>query len=106
MPMIQGTCTVAADGTVTKTGGAQAVYDALVANLPDGITIPAGAEGVPIKKSLAKQALAVAALIPYITGAGAAKIAAAQGGLQLTPNPNNPDTATAGPGVDKFLALV
>jgi hypothetical protein len=82
MSMTQGTCTVAEDGTVTKSGAAGAVYDALLADFlarkfpstgPDGkptksgMSIPAGAAGVQIKEGLAAQARAIAAIIPYIT---------------------------------------
>lgn len=106
--MIAGTVTVADDGTVTKSGAAEAYYDALVLALADlhGFTAPAGTAGVPYKRGLAASARATAALITYVLVNGHAKVATTDAALQRTPNPNTPDTDTQGPAADKFLVLI
>jgi len=74
--MPAGSVTVAADGTVTKSGLAEAIYDARVAMLanvsPPG-SIPAGPLGVPLKNGLALDATALAgAIYPEIVSQVAA----------------------------------
>lgn len=64
--MPAGSVTVAADGTVTKSGLAGAIYDARVAMLanidPPG-SIPDGPLGYPVKNGLAQDATALAGAI-------------------------------------------
>lgn len=69
--MTTGSVTVAADGTVTKSGLAETIYDAAVAVLAaksPAITLPTGPNGVPAKTGIADLANTVA---PAITGGGA-----------------------------------
>lgn len=68
--MTTGAVTVAADGTVTKSGIAETIYDAAVAVLAaksPAITLPTGPNGVPTKTGIADLANTVA---PAITGGG------------------------------------
>lgn len=71
--MAQGSVSVSAAGTVTKSGMAGDIYDQLVAMLalvsPTGI-VPTGPAGYPLKHGLALQANAIsAAIYPYISAA-------------------------------------
>jgi hypothetical protein len=114
MAMTQGSVAVADDGTVTKSGAAGAVYDALIADLEatkfpalgeDGnttlkaVTIPDGAKGAPIKRGLARQANAIASLIPYILANAniTAEVAVQQSGIAYLPNNIQPGVACTGP---------
>lgn len=111
MALTLGSVSVADNGIVTKSGCTGRLYDELAAlagaELPGGI--PAGSDGVPIKRAQAKLATTLAQwFYTEITTIITAKIPAGDPGasLQRTPNPNDPDTDTKGPSVDKFLSLV
>lgn len=68
--MSTGSVTVAADGTVTKSGIAETIYDAAVAILAaksPAVTLPTGPNGVPTKTGIADLANTLA---PAITGGG------------------------------------
>jgi len=110
MAMIAGSVTVSDAGVVTKSGMAEAIYDQMIGlyaiQVPP-ITVPNGAAGVPMKRSQANFANAMAtALTGYIQGNAVARVAAGQGGLQKTPNPNNANTATVGPVTAQDIAIV
>lgn len=97
-------------GVVTKSGMAEAIYDQMIAlytiQVPP-IVVPNGAAGVPMKRAQANFANAMAtAITGYITTNAKARIAIGQGGLQVTPNPNNPATATVGPAAAQDIAIV
>jgi hypothetical protein len=67
MPMTQGTVTVSSNGTVTKSGFAGALYDALVARwMADGNVMPSGAAGIAVKKAFASMAGPFATIVGYI----------------------------------------
>ena len=102
MAMTPGSVSIAADGTETKSGIAEGYYDAAF-NQP----VPTDpAIIVPARKTWAKAANRAASIIQYIIDNGQAKIATTDSALQRTPNPNHADTATQGPSIDKFLAIV
>lgn len=110
MAMIAGSVTVSDAGAVTKSGMAEAIYDQLIGlyavQVPP-IVVPNGAAGVLIKRAQANFANALAtALTGYITTNAKARVAIGQGGLQVTPNPNNPATATVGPATAQDIAIV
>lgn len=78
--MSAGSVSVTDDGTVTKSGLAEDIYDARVESLedikPPGI-IPDGPSGYPIKNGLALDATALAtAIYPHIEGAAGDVLAA------------------------------
>lgn len=108
--MIAGSVSVSNAGVVTKSGMAAAIYDQLIAiysQVTPPIVVPNGAAGVPMKRGQALMANALAAaLVPYITTNAKARIAAGQGGLQKTPNPNNADAATVGPVAAQDIAII
>jgi hypothetical protein len=68
--MSTGSVTIAADGTVTKSGLAGTIYDAAVAVLAaksPAVALPTGPDGVPTKTGIADLANTIA---PAITGGG------------------------------------
>ena len=112
MAMTAGSVSIADDGTPTKSGAAEAYYDAMLTQatadfLTFGQAFPSGPEGVTIKRALAKQAnLMGSVLVTYLTANAQAKIRTTDANLQRTPNPNNPDTNTQGPSADRFVPIV
>jgi hypothetical protein len=107
--MTAGSVTVAGDGQVTKTDMAEALYDALILGLGDTVppsSLPSGPAGVPAKRGLASTSTRLAAaIVAYLQANAVASIGAAVGGLQKTPDPNDPNVATAAPGADKTLPI-
>lgn len=124
MVMAQGTVSVADNETATGSGLAKEFYDADLATrvLPavpslGQTTVPFSADRpciqadidkvkvarLVLKREAARLANAYAVVIPHITTNGNAKVFV--GGLQHTPNPNNPDTATTAPVAPVFLPL-
>lgn len=103
--MIAGSVTVnASTGAVTKSGAAEAVYDALVA---ESRTQRGGMKfTIAQKEGLACHANAVAAIIPYITANGKARITTSDAGLQRAPDPNDANADTQAPSANVDLALV
>lgn len=107
-----GSVSIATSGEVTKSGECGALYDLLYAAAEEsvaefGASMPTGADSVPMKRGLAKQATALATYFhTALTTRATAKIATTDNALQRTPNPNTVDTATQGPGVDKFISIV
>lgn len=114
MPLTLGSVSVAADGTVTKSGECGALYDILEATALDllhdfdpSLSFPTGADDMKRRRAQARQATAMATYIHgLLTARATAKIAAGTSGLQVTPNPNDPDTNCEGPFTDKFLPIV
>lgn len=107
-----GSVTVASDGQVTKSGECEVLYDLLYADVEAaaadvGATLPTGAASAPMKKGIARMATTIATYVyEALTERAQAKVATTDSALQRTPNPNNPNTATQGPTVDKFLSIV
>jgi len=107
MAMTRGTVTVAADGTVTKSGFAGSLYDELWteyttalanANQPiptDPIVLAS------VRKGLASAAKVGSLVIAYIQANGQATITTAQSGLQRVGGVD-----TQAPSADKFLAIL
>lgn len=111
MALTLGSVSVADDGTVTKSGCAGRLYDALIAiaaaELPGGVQ--SGSDGVPMKRGQATLATALSGwffteITVHITARITADVTGR--GLQRTPDPNDPLTPTLEPGEDKFLPLV
>ena len=87
--MSTGSVTIAADGTVTKSGLAGTIYDAAVAVLAaksPAVALPTGPDGVPTKTGIADLANTIA---PAITGGGAP--IGAMTGWPLNTNPSDTD---------------
>lgn len=99
-------------GLVSKSGECEVVYDLLYADAEAaatdaGATLPSGPESAAFKKGLARLATTIATYVhTALTVRATAKIATTDSALQRTPNPNNANTATQGPSVDKFIAIV
>jgi hypothetical protein len=110
MAMISGSVSVSNAGVITKSGMAGAIYDQLIgmyALFVPPIVVPNGAAGVPMKRNQAMLATALAAaIVPYIQANAKARVAIGQGGLQVTPNPNNAATPTVGPAAAQDIAIV
>ena len=114
MAMTAGTVTVSDAGVVTKSGMAQAIFDALVtqtisdyaaAGAPFPPTDPVAL--VKVYRGLAKAANPLAsAIVSYITANAKGQILTGDSGLQRTPNPNNAATATDGPAATKYISIV
>ena len=109
MAMTAGSVTIADDGTPTKSGMAEAIYDSFVDNYSAdveamtkvaGVTIPDGEHGVAIKRGYAVQATRMAAIVTYFTTNAGARIGAALGGLQLSTAIGNPTAAHGGADID------
>ena len=114
MSLDAGSCSIAGDGTVTGSGLAAALGNALVAMWNETVLLPTppytGALApAPLAKAhdaLASQANHLAsAIIGYLVANAevTVTIAPADSGLQRTPNPNNPNTNTQGPATTKTL---
>lgn len=112
MALTAGSVTIAADGTETKSGAAQTYYDLIKAQmaplLPGGAEPADGAAKAPIRKAWAALANVLASgLVTELTTNAKARVGGAVAGLQKTPNPNNPNTATvAHGGADIDLPIV
>jgi hypothetical protein len=107
-----GSVTIAATGLETKSGECEVIYDLLYADAEAaaadaGATLPTGPESAAFKKGLARLATTIATYVyEALTERAQAKVATTDSALQRTPNPNDPNTATQGPTVDKFLTIV
>jgi hypothetical protein len=107
MAMTQGTVSVAADGTVTKSGLAGEVYDAMwsdytTAILAAGAQVPTDpAQLAKIRKSIAASAKGQALCIPHITTNGSAQVDTGLSGLQRVSGVD-----TQAPSVTKSVPLV
>lgn len=115
MSLAAGSCSIAEDGTVTGSGLAAALGNALVALWNETILLPippyTGALApAPLTKAhdgLAAQANHLAsAIIGYLVANAVVTVAipTSASGLQRTPNPNNPNTDTQGPATAKTLS--
>lgn len=130
MSLSAGTVTVASDETASGSGLAKALYDADVATLslptvptlgstaaPYRVERPVSADDVASVKAgrlttlqeAARRANAYgAAIVSYLLANAEISthviIGGGEGGLQRTPNPNDPDTATQGPAFQVELA--
>lgn len=114
MAMTAGSVSVSQAGVVTKSGMAEAIFDARIASA----ALDYAAAGVPfpptdpvqlvkVYKGLAKDSTAIAVgVVGYIVANAKAQILTSDSGLQRTPNPNTVDTATHGPSATKLLSIV
>ncbi len=111
MAMTAGSVVIAPDGSETKSGMAEAIYDAFITNYAadTGVPLPGTPEAVvPIKRAYAALATRVASgVVDYIAANAKAQIRGGlTGGLQNTPSPNNPATPTDPPAGDQYLNIV
>lgn len=112
MAMTAGAVVVGANGNVTKSGMAEALYDArLSASLAliteYGGVAPSGESLQRMKKGIAAAATADAgAMVAYLVANAKATILATDQALQRTPNPNNPATDTVGPAATRYIGIV
>ena len=98
MPLTPGTCAIAENGTVTGTGLAKAMADALMASSS------AAGKGANAGLQAWTNALAVAIVDHLVANAAiTVTVAPTDAGLQRTPNPNDPATPTLGPTSDVVL---
>jgi hypothetical protein len=102
MALDAGTVTIAADKSVAGSGLAKVIADSQVALFP---TLPGFAPGTRAGIKSFSEGLA-AAIVSYLVAHADIRvtIATTDSGLQRTPNPNNPSTATLGPSADKTLS--
>ena len=111
MALTLGSAAVADDGTVTKSGMCGSLYDLLVATVP-APGVPPGPAGAGSKRALASTATVFATWIYTELTTNARARVGPQGdpnesaGLQRTPSPNDPNTATVAPGLEKLLKIV
>ncbi len=99
MSLNSGSVSIAADGTETKSGGAERVYDILKAGLSALGPTVTGDAMVAQRKAWAVIANAVSqGLILEFTTNGKARVGGAVAGLQKTPTPNDPGVATVAHG--------
>lgn len=106
MAMTVGSVSInASTAAETKSGAAEAVYDALKATTPTASDATEVKLRAASRQALADIANASAALITYIIANAEAVIETGDSGLQRTPNPNNADTATQGPATEKSLSI-
>jgi hypothetical protein len=131
MALVAGTVTVADDETATGSGLALALYTAQAASLAAVLpTVPvlgdtafpysaarpvntADIDGMKAARLIALRETArsstalAAGFVPYFASNAKARVGAgaAGDGLQTTPNPNDPATATKGPAADVLIPL-
>jgi hypothetical protein len=107
-----GSVSVASSGEVSKSGECEALYDLLYASAEEsvaefGASMPTGADSVPMKRGLAKQATALATYFHVaLTTRATARIATTDTALQRLPLVVLPNADTQGPTLDKFLTIV
>lgn len=101
MAMTTGTVAVAQDGSVVKSGAAEAAYDSLVASF--GGDIPTGPDGAAVKINLGKIAEAIAATITYIQANAQLRVFAADDSLQKS---TSVGVLTAAPDADQIFGEV
>lgn len=95
MAMTIGSVSVAADGTVTKTHFAEAIYDAYVSVVG---ALPGDEQGVPHKEALARQSNALAtAILTYFQANAEVRVGVGDSGLQRSTAIGNPTNAPAAP---------
>lgn len=106
MPLEPGSVTaIAEDRTVTGTGLAEAIAEAWLTLYPGGGLLT-GEVGASIRRGTMQVANALGpAIINYLLANAVVTVTVhpADAGLQRTPNPNNPNTATLGPAADVSL---
>lgn len=86
------------------TGAAKRIVDLLVANSA-ACGFGSSLGGAPLSMMKAQAYCFAKGVLDEIIANGEAVIATSDSGLQRTPNPNDPDVDTAGPSVEKTLAL-
>ena len=96
MSIVQGSITIASDGTASGSGAAKAIFDAYRPLIGDLSSVPV-ANQLQILRGAADLCTAFAALVPYITAnavinPGTLKAHVTTESLGNTPNPNNPAT--------------
>lgn len=109
MAMIVGSVSVASDGTETKSGMAEAIYDALKVSTAAQIApipLQTGPEGAAVLQGLAATATGIAALVTYIQDNAQLRVFGSDAGLQKTPNPNDPNTPTLAPGTSQTFGEI
>lgn len=110
---VLGAITIAADGTVTKSGECEVLWDLFeaaaataVARYPGGY-LPTGPSSVPRKVAQAAQVTVMATYIrTLLTVRAKATITRSTDALQVTPTPNDAGADTDAPRSDKFLSIV
>ncbi len=107
-----GSVSVAADGTVTKSGECEVVYDLLHADAAAAAsdahaTLPVGSESVGYKTALARMATTIATYVhAALTTRAQAKITTSDAGIQRMPASTVENTECKAPSTDKFISIV
>lgn len=107
-----GSISIAADGSVTKSGECEVVWDlleadAVAAAAEFSAVLPTGPESVKRKKAQARQATTLATYVRTIlTSRAQAEITTGASGLQRMPASTAEDTDTKAPGASKFLSII
>lgn len=107
-----GSISIAADGTVTKTGECEVVWDLLEADAVSaaaefGKALPTGPTSVRRKKAQARFATTIASYVrTLITARAQAEITSSASGLQRMPASTAEDTDTKAPAASKYLSII
>lgn len=107
-----GSISVAASGTVTKSGECEVLWDLLEADAVTaaaelGTVLPTGPTSVRRKKAQARLATTMATYFrTALTARAQAEITAAASGLQRMPASTTEDTDTKAPAASKYLSII
>lgn len=107
-----GSISIAADGTVTKSGECEVVWDLLEADAVTSVAefgkaLPTGPKSVPRKKAQARLATTIATYVrTLITARAQAEIRTSASGLQRMPASTAEDTDTKAPAAAKYLSII
>ncbi len=110
MPLLAGSVSIDADGTVTKSGAAGRLFDLLQADAAVALAVfgqvpPVGPDSVASGQGQARLATTIAGwMVTEMTAHAVVRVSV--GGLQTTPNPNDPATATDAPAAPVDLAIL
>jgi hypothetical protein len=91
MALSAGTVTVDEDGAATGTGLAFAIFEGALADVDEDARSKVAASMKPFCEGLA------AAIVNHFKDNGLIVVSVSAGGLQRTPSPNDPNTATLAP---------
>lgn len=105
MAMTSGSVSVAADGTVTKSGFAGSEYDAELATWT-ALAGPGVVPSLEVKKNLAAQANRQARIITYLQGNAQAFIKPSSDGAPSDGLQKASGTPTTAPDAAKYLSIV
>lgn len=107
MAMLAGSVVIDEDGSETKSGFAQTIYDQFISTYTSatGQVMPSGAEAVAVKRNLAWLANTFStSTVTYLAANAQAKIGLGVAGLQRSTDPG--DLTAADGFIDNYLPIV